>query len=109
MVDIITFDGISLNPALHIGGVGVDPTTGLVSVVVDAGAAFLTNGKNVGGDNWIIKYNPEAKEVVWKLNITEVTGGKYGGFQDVEHDKHGNTVKLSGGGSSLGKEKAFCC
>lgn len=29
MVDILTFDGISLNPAFHIGGVDVDPFTDL--------------------------------------------------------------------------------
>jgi hypothetical protein len=92
MVDIITFDGISLNPALHLGGVAVDPLTDLVTIVVDAGAAFVTGGKDVTGDNWIIKYDPAAKKVVWRLNITEVTGGRYGGFQDVEHDMRGNTA-----------------
>ncbi|KAF9876963.1 hypothetical protein CkaCkLH20_05809 [Colletotrichum karsti] len=91
VIDIITFDGITHNPNLHIGGVQVDAHTKLVSVVVDAAAAFNTAGKDISGDNFIIKYDPAKKQVVWNKNITAVTKGQYGGFQDIEHDPSGNT------------------
>jgi hypothetical protein len=91
IVNIITIPGITLNPALHIGGVAVDPYTGLVSIIVDAANPFVTRGRDVSGDNFLVKYDPSKKEVLWKLNITAVSDGKYGGFQDVEHDARGNT------------------
>ncbi|KAL0934720.1 uncharacterized protein CTRU02_209311 [Colletotrichum truncatum] len=91
VVDIIAFDGITHNPGLHIGGVAVDPHTKLLSVVVDAAAPFNTGGRDISGDNFIIKYDPKKKQVVWNKNITAVTKGQYGGFQDVEHDPLGNT------------------
>ncbi|KAI8172549.1 Core trichothecene cluster (CTC) protein 14 [Colletotrichum sp. SAR 10_65] len=91
VVDILTFDGITHNPNLHIGGVQVDQRTKLVSVVVDAAAAFNTAGQDISGDNFIIKYDPAKKQVLWNKNITAVTQGQYGGFQDIEHDSRGNT------------------
>jgi hypothetical protein len=90
-VDIITFPGITHNPALHIGGVGVDSRTRLVTIVVDAANPFATGGRDVSGDNFIMKYDPATKKVLWNLNITAVSEGKYGGFQDVETDPRGNT------------------
>ncbi|KAH7403844.1 hypothetical protein BKA64DRAFT_777559 [Cadophora sp. MPI-SDFR-AT-0126] len=70
MVDIIEFPGISHNPEYHIGGLGIDKRTGLLSIVVDAAAAFQTTPPD--------------------LNLTDITHGKYGGFQDVEQDPEGN-------------------
>lgn len=94
VVDIIAFDGITHNPSLHIGGVQVDARTRLVSVVVDAAAAFNTAGSDISGDNFVIKYDPAKKQVVWNKNVTAVTNGRYGGFQDVEHDPRGNTYAV---------------
>ena len=91
VVDTLTFEGITHNPKLHIGGVAADPYSNLITVVVDAAAAFVTAGKDLSGDNWIIKYDPDKKSVLWKLNITEMTGGHTGGFQDIETDARGNT------------------
>ncbi|KAF6811766.1 hypothetical protein CSOJ01_05494 [Colletotrichum sojae] len=91
VLDIIMFDGITHNPALHIGGVEVDPQTRLVSVVVDAAAPFNTGGRDISGDNFIIKYDPAKKRVLWNKNITTVSKGQYAGFQDIEHDPRGNT------------------
>ncbi len=90
-VDILTFEGITHNPKLHIGGVAADPFSNLVTIVVDAYAAFATRGKDPSGDNFIIKYDPDKKAVLWKFNITAVTGGRYSGFQDIETDAAGNT------------------
>ena len=58
---------------------------------MDSAPPWATNGADVSGDNLIMKYNPDTKEFLWTLNITEVTQGEYGGFQDVEHDSRGNT------------------
>lgn len=91
ILDIIMFDGITHNPALHIGGVEVDPQSRLVSVVVDAAAPFNTGGRDISGDNFIIKYDPAKKRVLWNKNITAVSKGQYTGFQDIEHDPRGNT------------------
>lgn len=91
LLETITFENITLNPDLHIGGVAVDPYTGLLSVVVDAANPFATGGRDVSGDNFIIKYDVDARKEKWRLNITAVTQGKYGAFQDVEHDARGFT------------------
>jgi hypothetical protein len=90
-LDVIEFPGITLNPVQHVGGVGWDKHTGLVSVLVNAAAAFSTSGADVSGDNIIKKYNPRTKKFLWSLNITDVTKGVYGGFNDVTADPQGNT------------------
>jgi len=91
ILNIIQFDGISHNPAIQVTAVVIDPYTRLISVLANGGAAFPTGGADVSGDNFIIKYDPVAKSTLWKLNITTVTHGKYGGFQGVTHDARGNT------------------
>lgn len=100
-IDILEFPGITLNPDNHIGGVGFDPYTGLLSIVVDAAAAFITAGADVSGDNLLIKYDPDRKQVLWTVNLTETTQGKYGGFQDIAHDSRGNTYVVGTYPSSI--------
>ncbi|KAL5314347.1 hypothetical protein ACEPPN_018773 [Leptodophora sp. 'Broadleaf-Isolate-01'] len=90
MVDILEFPGISHNPKYHIGGVGIDKRTGLLSIVVDDAAAFGTVPPDVSGTNFIMLWDPETKELLYKVNLTDTTHGKYGGFQDVEQDPDGN-------------------
>jgi len=90
MVDVLEFPGISHDPNCHIGGVGADRKTGLISIVVDAWVAFETGGVNVSGTNTIMQWNPKTKSVTYKLNLTALTKGKYGGFQDVEQDPDSN-------------------
>ncbi|PKS11146.1 hypothetical protein jhhlp_002907 [Lomentospora prolificans] len=91
MLDIIEFPGITRSATEHIGGVARDPYTGLISILVDSAAPWATGGEDVSGDNLIMKYDPDKKKILWTLNITAVTEGEYGGFQDVEHDSRGNT------------------
>ncbi|KAI3396716.1 hypothetical protein diail_11743 [Diaporthe ilicicola] len=89
-METITLPGISGDPALHLGPALPD-AQGHLSILVDAGAAFNTAGKDVSGANIIIKYNFDKREVIWQRNITEmVTQGLWGGFQDVEHDRDQN-------------------
>jgi hypothetical protein len=90
IVDILEFPGIAHNPLYHIGGVGVDKKTGLLSIVVDAGDAFNTAGQDISGTNYIMQWDPKTKEVLYELNLTKTSQGKYGGFQDVEQDPEGN-------------------
>ena len=75
----------------HVGGVGWDRHTGLVSVLINAAAAFATSGADISGDNIIKKYDPVAGHFTWSVNLTEVSQGRYGGFNDVTTDPRGNT------------------
>ncbi|KAE8327503.1 hypothetical protein BDV39DRAFT_214965 [Aspergillus sergii] len=90
IVDTIQLPGLSGDPTLHMSGVVVDPQ-GLLSVIVDAGAAFDTQGQDISGDNFLVKVDPGHGQVLWRKNLTEVTNGVYGGYQDAAHDSHGNT------------------
>ena len=101
IVDTITFPGITHNPKQHVGGVAADPYTGLISVVTDAGAAFDTAGADVSGDNLLFKLDGTTHRILWTANLTTTTGGKYGGFQDVEHDKRGNTYVVGSWPTSI--------
>jgi hypothetical protein len=90
IVDIAEFAGITRNPEYHLGGVGVDPKNEYLSIVVDTAASFNSLGQNLSGTNWFIQYDPDTKEELFRVNLTETSQGKYGGFQDVEHDPRGN-------------------
>ncbi|KAH7117445.1 hypothetical protein EDB81DRAFT_916262 [Dactylonectria macrodidyma] len=93
VVDVLKFPGLSGNPLLHASGVQLDPLDRL-SVVVDAGSSFDTGGQDISGDNWLVKYSLHEDRVLWKYNLTALTAGAYSGFQDIEHDRHGNTFVL---------------
>ncbi|KAB8220168.1 hypothetical protein BDV33DRAFT_231121 [Aspergillus novoparasiticus] len=90
IVNTIQLPGLSGDPTLHMSGVVVDPQ-GLLSVIVDAGAAFDTQGQDISGDNFLVKVDPGHGQVLWRKNLTEVTDGVYGGYQDAAHDTNGNT------------------
>ncbi|KAH6996007.1 hypothetical protein BKA56DRAFT_510055 [Ilyonectria sp. MPI-CAGE-AT-0026] len=100
VVDVLKFPGLSGNSLLHSSGVQRDPLDRL-SVVVDAGSSFDTGGQDISGDNWLVKYSLEKDRVLWQRNLSAVTAGAYSGFQDIEHDQHGNTFVLGTFPSSL--------
>lgn len=81
----ITVPGLTEDPSLHLSGVKVDPM-GRLSLVVDAGSAFDTSGADISGDNFLVKYDLATDKVLWQANLTALTGGAYGGYQDVAHD-----------------------
>lgn len=86
----ITFPGLSGDPTLHLGPAAPDPS-GKLTILLDAAAAFATNGADVSGSNILIKYDLDANQVVWQRNLTaDVTQGRFGGFQDVAHDRNEN-------------------
>jgi hypothetical protein len=99
--EILSFPNISHDPAYHIGGVAVNPHTSLISVVVDAGAAFITGGQDISGTNNLLLWDPVAKKELYRLNLTETTQGTYGGFQDVEFDSRGNVYVVGTFPSSI--------
>ncbi|KAI0473394.1 hypothetical protein GGR56DRAFT_529826 [Xylariaceae sp. FL0804] len=102
MVQSIDFTNITHNAAFHIGGVAWDQyTRNMISVLVDAAPAFNTAGQNISGDNYIMRYDATTQEVVWFINITQLSQGVYGGFQDVEHDSRGHVYVLGTYPSSL--------
>ncbi|RMZ79130.1 hypothetical protein DV738_g3494, partial [Chaetothyriales sp. CBS 135597] len=91
ILEIIEFPGITNSISEHVGGVQWDEYSGLVSILVDSAPPWATGGADVSGDNIIFKYDPTTREFLWSVNLTAVTQGEYGGFQDVEHDSRGNT------------------
>ncbi|PVH72990.1 hypothetical protein DL98DRAFT_520198 [Cadophora sp. DSE1049] len=86
----LIFPNITLNPKLHISGVRISPVTSLLSVIIDAGAAFDTAGADISGDNFLIQYDLGTSTEISRLNLTETTKGVYGGYQDLEFDSQGN-------------------
>lgn len=48
----------------------------------------------MSGDNYIIRWDAAARSVLWAVNLTAVTQGRYGGPQDIEHDAQGNIYVL---------------
>ncbi|KAK0732115.1 hypothetical protein B0H67DRAFT_479299 [Lasiosphaeris hirsuta] len=90
-LDVISFPGSSLVKEFHVGGVAWDKHSGLASVIVGQGNAFETSGANISGDNFIKKYDPRTRKFLWSLNVTALTKGVYGGFNDITHDAAGNT------------------
>ncbi|KAK0730213.1 hypothetical protein B0H67DRAFT_478833 [Lasiosphaeris hirsuta] len=91
VVEVLEFPGTSHTGSQHIGGVAWDPYSGLITILTDSASPWGTGGADVSGDHLIMKYNHRTKKTLWSLNITELTHEKYGGFQDVETDRRGNT------------------
>ena len=91
MTQILTFPNVTGTGTIHIGGVAWDPYSGLYTILTDPAAAWATEGGDLSGDHLLIKYNPTTSRTLWTLNLTTVTGERYGGFQDVETDRRGNT------------------
>lgn len=85
-----------MNPVFHASGIDVDAKKKRLSVLINAGVAFDTNGANVTGDNLLYKVDlsdPEHR-VLWRTNLTAVTHGAYGGCQDAASDAAGNTYAI---------------
>ncbi|KAK3312301.1 hypothetical protein B0H66DRAFT_538595 [Apodospora peruviana] len=90
-LEAISFPGVTLNPDFHVGAVAWDKYTGLASVVLGQGNAFNTAGANISGDNYFRRFDPVSHKFLWSVNITALTQGKYGGFNDIAYDPAGNS------------------
>ncbi|GAW11440.1 hypothetical protein ANO14919_007860 [Xylariales sp. No.14919] len=103
VVSTIEFPNITRTPPFHIGGVAWDPyasrraknkSADEITILVDAAAAHETAGHDVSGDNYILRWDAAAQKVLWSVNLTSVSRGRYGGPQDIEHDEQGNIFVL---------------
>ncbi|KAM3554891.1 hypothetical protein MY1884_005904 [Beauveria asiatica] len=99
VTNIISFPGLSGDAILHSTRVRVDPL-GHLSVVVNAGAAFDTFGKDLSGNNFLVKHDLERNQTTFTANLTAVSNGAYGGFQDVQHTENGESFVLGTYGRS---------
>ncbi|KAK1997243.1 hypothetical protein LX36DRAFT_711783 [Colletotrichum falcatum] len=100
VVETIAVPGLSFDPLLHASGVRRDPRDRL-SIIVDAGTAFDTAGQNIAGDNFLVKYDLGSRQELWRRNLSAVTDGVYGGFQDTAHAADGTTFALGTFPSSI--------
>ncbi|KAI3340028.1 hypothetical protein F4824DRAFT_518132 [Ustulina deusta] len=104
IVSTIEFPNITRTPPFHIGGVAWDPYAGggtnnnrsadEITILVDAAPAHETAGRDVSGDNYVLRYSAATGRVLWWANLTRTSRGRYGGPQDVEHDAAGNVFVL---------------
>ncbi|KAK3311063.1 uncharacterized protein B0T15DRAFT_520288 [Chaetomium strumarium] len=107
---VLEFPGISHTGALHIGGVAWDPyyynkakgkkegkeeeegkSRHVISILANSARPWATEGRDVTGERGLIKYDVSGGEVLWEVNVTDVSRDLYGGFQDIEHDRWGRT------------------
>ncbi|KAI1297088.1 hypothetical protein F5Y03DRAFT_370030 [Xylaria venustula] len=97
VVSTIEFPNITRTPPFHIGGVAWDPYSGdrdEITILVDAAPAHETAGRNITGENYLIRYSSATNRTLWQANLTAISCGRYGGPQDVEHDAEGNIYVL---------------
>jgi hypothetical protein len=110
---VLAVPGISLTADVHIGGIAWDPYSSshfregnnkgggkgkgkgkgrhLVSILANSARPWVTAGADVSGERELIRWDVERGQVEWRVDVTSVSGGRYGGFQDVEHDRWGRT------------------
>ncbi|KAH6714617.1 hypothetical protein BKA61DRAFT_517863 [Leptodontidium sp. MPI-SDFR-AT-0119] len=101
--DIISFPGITNIEPFHVSGIDYDPKTGTIGISANDGNPFVSNGANVTGgnvtrDNFIIRYNPRSKSIVFKADLApfiqevqQQTGLLGNGIQDMVEDSVGNS------------------
>ncbi|KAJ2989745.1 hypothetical protein NUW58_g3315 [Xylaria curta] len=60
---------------------GTNKTADEITILVDAAAAHETAGRDVSGDNYIIRYDARAGRVLWTTNLTRGrTRVRYNGY-----------------------------
>ncbi|KAG4433593.1 hypothetical protein IFR05_010920 [Cadophora sp. M221] len=92
-IKTIEFEGITRDPNhdYSLSGIGFNPVSGLLGVIVHSRAVFVTDGADISHDHFFIQYNLELKQEVSRLNLSEISQHRYSGFQDLEYDALGNT------------------
>ncbi|PHH92918.1 hypothetical protein CDD83_3408 [Cordyceps sp. RAO-2017] len=97
--EVLNVSGLSGRPELHASGVRIDSSGDNLYIMINAGDAFVTQGKNIKGENNLVKWNlnepdqEKAKECV--VNLSEFTDGAFGGFQDMAFSKDGKVFIIS--------------
>lgn len=102
MVATLEFPHVTRTSPLEITGVAWDRYSSQkskgsdeISILVNSGTAFATGGRDVSGDDYLMRWDAVAHKVLWSVNLTATSQGRYGGSQDVEHDSRGNIYVLS--------------
>ncbi|GAB1311477.1 hypothetical protein MFIFM68171_01687 [Madurella fahalii] len=100
VTSVLVFPGISHTGSAHIGGVAWDGRTGQVTILANSARPWETGGADVSGKRELIRWDPRGGagsgadgpgRVVWRVDLTRTSRGRYGGFQDVDHDAWGRT------------------
>ncbi|RDA89369.1 hypothetical protein CP532_6212 [Ophiocordyceps camponoti-leonardi (nom. inval.)] len=78
-------------PDLHASGVKAFVPFNQLSVLYNSGNAFDTRGKNITGQNNLVRYDLQTGNVLWAIDLSLATNNTYGGYQDIAHDTDGNT------------------
>ncbi|EED23213.1 conserved hypothetical protein [Talaromyces stipitatus ATCC 10500] len=101
VIHIAKFENITHNHLYHVGGVRVDQNSGQLGITINPANIFETNGADWSGLNWFIKYDPILRKELFRVNLTEVGGGKINGVQDSEVDPRGNYYVIGSFPSSI--------
>lgn len=101
MLEVLQFPGISHTGTYHVGGTKINEKTGHLSILVDAWEPVLSGGANLTGDSFFMQWDPVSKEVLYKINLTDTTDGKYSGFSTIAYDPHGNAYVVGAFPSSI--------
>lgn len=101
MLEVLEFPGISHTGTYHVGGTKINERTGLLSILVDAWEPVVSGGANLTGDSFFMQWNPATKEVLYKLNLTDTTHGKYAGFSTIAYDPDDNAYVVGAFPSSI--------
>ncbi|KAF4507445.1 hypothetical protein G6O67_006076 [Ophiocordyceps sinensis] len=99
--DIISIPNITNNPLLHASGIQYDDRNDRLSVMLNSGAAFDTQGTNTAGDNNVMSYDLKNGSVNFVVNLSNYSDAEFRGFQDMEHDNEGNIFVVGTFGGSL--------
>ncbi|RDA95553.1 hypothetical protein CP533_1227 [Ophiocordyceps camponoti-saundersi (nom. inval.)] len=91
IVGRLTDNRFTGRPDLHASGVKAFVPFDQLSVLYNSGNAFDTRGKNITGQNNLLRYNLQTGEVLWAIDLSLATNNRYGGYQDIAHDSDGNT------------------
>ncbi|KAI3321666.1 hypothetical protein HD806DRAFT_545864 [Xylariaceae sp. AK1471] len=98
VVSTLEFPHITRTSPFHIGAVAWDRYNDNgndeITILVDAAPAHETAGRDVSGDNYILRYSATSNKLLWSVNLTATTKGRYGGPQDIEHDYYRNIFVL---------------
>ncbi|OAQ99603.1 hypothetical protein LLEC1_08117, partial [Akanthomyces lecanii] len=91
VTNVINLPGITDVAAFHVSGVQIDKRHDKLTISANTGAAFDTLGADLSGTNFIVQYDLASNKIEWQNNLTVLSKGLYGGFQDIEHDAAGNS------------------
>ncbi|KAH7351266.1 hypothetical protein BKA65DRAFT_476592 [Rhexocercosporidium sp. MPI-PUGE-AT-0058] len=80
----LSHDGLSVSDK-RLSGLVLDPTNNILSGVIEAQEFFLTGGKDVSGDNFVVKVDLNTYAILDPVNLTATTMGQYGAFLDLDN------------------------